>query len=173
MSTQLYRIARRGAQLRRWEWPNGEVVRGPRTELDNGRYVPVKKHGGPAQLVTYGAPRVERITGRSVPDVRSEIRLTAEGAKALAHMGLVPVTGGGVILPAGVTVGDGDNGQEDTKAGEPDPTVKVPGGWRDLSESKQRGLAAKISGTPKAELTAEQAAAIIEAHLAAGGSNSG
>lgn len=175
MSTQLYRITATGAQHVRWEWPNGEPVKGSRTESRDGRFVPIAKHGGPAQKVTYGTHRVDRNTGLPVPGVRCEIRLTPEGAKALGHMGLVPIvgSGGGKTESAQPQGANGDNGQDDGKTGEPDATVKVPDGWRDLSESRKRGLAAKIAGLAKDDVTAEQAVSIIEAHLAAGASNAG
>ncbi len=204
MSTQLYRIKRTGAQHVRWEWPNGEPVKGPRTELrGDGRFVPIKKHGGPAQKVVYGAHRVDRNTGLPVVGVRSHIKLTPEGAKALAHMDLEPIVGSGagkLVAESGQEVGAAGAAGDPSAAGagaagitivepsagerffrddavnvenssEPDPKAKVPEDWRGLSESRKRGLAAKIAGLSKDDVTAEQAVSIIEAHLAAGGSN--
>jgi hypothetical protein len=201
MSTQLYRITRTGAQHVRWEWPNGEPVKEPRmTRSASGHYVPKIKHGGPASKVVYGTPRTDRNTGLPIVGVRNTIRLTPEGAKALAHMGLVPVSSPPEVKPvepekgpdgpsggahvggiepdklySGKQVGElvdaindaVQNGVTD-KGAEPDPKAKVPEDWRELSESRQRGIAARISGQPKDDITAAQAVAIIEAHLAAG-----
>jgi hypothetical protein len=161
----------------RWEWPNGEPVKGPRTKFEGGRHVPIEKHGGPAQQVTYGAPRLDRVTGVQILGIRSTIKLTPEGAAALKdHLDLELASPAEVKQPEGKTEPKAGadpkaHDSEGDKGGEPDPKAKVPEDWRELSESRQRGLAAKISGQPKDDIAAAQAVAIIEAHLAAGGSN--
>jgi hypothetical protein len=170
MALQTYRITRTGPKHFRYEHadrsgePTGEPWSGSLMRKNAtggiepaGRYV----------LVGYGVG----------PGLRPEIRLDAVGAKTLAHMGLVPVLGGGsrvkVIGGSAIVDAGADASGDAGGAGEPDASVKVPDEWRSLSESKQRGLAAKIAGLDKADVTPEQAVSIIEAHVAAGGTHSG
>ena len=90
MSVQTYKITRKGAQHVRFEWPNGEPVKGRRFTMNNAnQYVALvnKDKGGEPVRVVYGAKRSD------APYIRDEIRLTAEGAQALKHMGLVPIVG--------------------------------------------------------------------------------
>jgi len=90
MSVQTYKITRKGAQHVRFEWPNGEPVRGRRFTMNSAnQFVPLvnKDKGGEPVRVVYGARRAD------APYIRDEIRLTAAGAQALKHMGLVPIIG--------------------------------------------------------------------------------
>jgi hypothetical protein len=170
MSLLTYRITRTGPKHFRYEHadrsgaPTGQVWRGPLTRKGaTGNYEPT----GNYVLVGYGVG----------PGLRPEIKLDAVGAQTLAHMGLVPVLGGGSrvqVIGGSAIVDVGANASVDAGgAGEPDQSVKVPDEWRALSESKQRGLAAKIAGLDKADVTPEQAVSIIEAHVAASGTHSG
>jgi len=90
MSVQTYKITRKGAQHVRFEWPNGEPVKGRRFTMNSAnQFVPLvnKDKGGEPVRVVYGFKRPD------APYIRDEIRLTAAGAQALKHMGLVPIVG--------------------------------------------------------------------------------
>jgi len=91
-AAETYIITRPGAQFTRWEWPDGEPVKGPVYEHKDratrqGEYQLISREGSGKSRV-YPVVRHYGRPGRGKMLLVAEIKLTPKEAGALAHLGL-------------------------------------------------------------------------------------
>lgn len=192
MSTQLYKITRRGVLFVRREWPDGTPVKGSHlTKLPNGRQVPAERNGGKAVLRYYGTKGVMhggRLYTPTGHPVSQTIRLTREqyvkkryewGLEiALIGIDTLPndarIEHKPIVDPNPIDEGEGGSVSSDEEQGGIAPPaarvkqaapVEIPANWRSMNQSALSKIVSEIYQQPYKSLPKEQAVALIEAYI--------
>lgn len=171
--TQLYKITRRGAIHRRWEHSDGTPWKGETKKLNTGtnQFEPVlDSNGHEAILRTYGTKKQEAFSKEKISEY---IRLTPDGARALAHLKLVMAVTG--VDPesyrperkSAPAPTDEDQTDEDEASDEQDEdlVIDVPKNWHKLKSHEISKLACQISGEKFRLMKKAEASAIIERYV--------